>query len=114
MMAMLCLLSSLQLLVFVWRGSQIRDKSSNLYDDRRGPLGLAAVIVVALSLIFCVSLADTIYTIKHHSDPPAPPPGNAAAMQAPAAAAAAAGAIVRAGVDAARAAARTLLGASLS
>ncbi|KAL4855568.1 Vacuolar transporter chaperone 4 [Chlorella vulgaris] len=102
------------LLVFVWRGSQIRDKSSNLYDDRRGPLGLAAVIVVALSLIFCVSLADTIYTIKHHSDPPAPPPGNAAAMQAPAAAAAAAGAIVRAGVDAARAAARTLLGASLS
>ncbi|EFN52611.1 hypothetical protein CHLNCDRAFT_58814 [Chlorella variabilis] len=94
------------LLLYVWRTGQIRDKSATLYDDRRGPLGLAAVIVVALSLIFLVSLADLISTIEHHGDaPPAPGPAGPAAPTA-----AAAASVLRAGVDAAGAAARSLLG----
>lgn len=96
----------MQLLLYVWRTGQIRDKSATLYDDRRGPLGLAAVIVVALSLIFLVSLADLISTIEHHGDaPPAPGPAGPAAPTA-----AAAASVLRAGVDAAGAAARSLLG----
>lgn len=97
----------LQLLVFMWRGEQIRDKSATLYDDRRGPLGLAATVVAALSLIFLVSLADLIHTIAHRNDPP--PPGPAPAP-APAPAADAAAGVLRAGVGAAAAAARSLLG----
>ena len=64
-----------QLLVFTWRSGQIKDKAATLYDDRRGPLGLAAVIVAALSLIFFVALADFIHLLRHHGDaPPAPAP----------------------------------------
>ena len=73
--------------MFIWRGQQIADKSQTLYDDRRGPLGLAGVIVAALSLIFLVSLIDLVTTIKHHADPPAPPPSAAAPGHADAAAA---------------------------
>lgn len=68
----------LQLLVFTWRSGQIKDKAATLYDDRRGPLGLAAIIVVALSLIFCVALADFIHLVRHHGDAPAPAPAPAA------------------------------------
>jgi hypothetical protein len=82
----------MQLLVFIWRGQQIADKSQTLYDDRRGPLGLAGVIVAALSLIFLVSLVDLVSTIKHHGEAPSPPPaaapGPAASIAAVAAAAA--------------------------
>lgn len=49
-----------QLLVYTWRSEQIKDKSASLYDDRRGPLGLAGIIVAALSLIFLVALADFV------------------------------------------------------
>lgn len=73
----------LQLLVFVWRSGQIKDKSSSLYDDRRGPLGLAGIIIAALSLIFVVALADFVRFVRHHGDaPPSPPSPPAAAAAA--------------------------------
>lgn len=73
----------LQLLVFVWRSGQIKDKSSSLYDDRRGPLGLAGIIIAALSLIFVVALADFVKFVRHHGDaPPSPPSPPAAAAAA--------------------------------
>jgi hypothetical protein len=97
----------------VWRTEQIRDKSATLYDDRRGPLGLAAVIVAALSLIFGAALLDFIQVWRHHGD--APPPAPAAALDDAAAAAgelaAAAAGVLQAGAAAAGAAARSLLGA---
>ncbi|PSC71737.1 VTC domain-containing [Micractinium conductrix] len=96
------------LLVFIWRGGQILDKSATLYDDRRGPLGLAAVIVCALSLIFMVAFADLISLIRHHGDaPPAPAPPPPAALQLGGGAAATADAAAAA----VGAAARSLLGA---
>ena len=97
-----------QLLVFIWRGGQILDKSATLYDDRRGPLGLAAVIVCALSLIFMVAFADLISLIRHHGDaPPAPAPPPPAALQLGGGAAATADAAAAA----VGAAARSLIGA---
>ncbi len=70
--------------MFVWRSGQIKDKSSSLYDDRRGPLGLAGIIIAAMSVIFVVALADFINLIWHHGDaPPSPPsPPTAAAAAA--------------------------------
>lgn len=91
-----------QLLVFIWRGGQIRDKAATLYDDRRGPLGLAGIIVAALSLIFLVAFADLIHLLRHHGDVPAPAPGPAPGL---------AGGAARAAAEAAAAAGRSLLGA---
>lgn len=98
-------LPAAQLLVFIWRGGQIKDKAATLYDDRRGPLGLAAIIVTALSLIFLVAFADLVRLLRHHGDAPAPAPGPAAALDSGARQAAA---------EAAAAAARSLLGARAS
>lgn len=91
----------MQLLVFIWRGGQIKDKAATLYDDRRGPLGLAGIIVAALSLIFLVAFADLIHLLRHHGDAPAPAPGPASAL---------AGGVKQA----VNAAARSLLGARAS
>ncbi|KAL4436324.1 hypothetical protein ABPG77_009886, partial [Micractinium sp. CCAP 211/92] len=89
------------LLVFIWRGGQIKDKAATLYDDRRGPLGLAGIIVAALSLIFLVAFADLIHLLRHHGDAPTPAPGPASALAG--------------GVEqAVNAAARSLLGARAS
>lgn len=95
------LMSGYSLLVFLWRGTHIRDKSASLYDDRRGPLGLAVLIVTALSLIFLVAFADLVSLIRHHGDPaPAPPsPGPAALQRVGQAAAAAARSLLNARVS---------------
>ena len=43
-------------------------------DDRFGPLGLAAVVVLALTAILIISIVDFVEQMKHSKGPPPAPP----------------------------------------
>jgi uncharacterized membrane protein YidH (DUF202 family) len=63
------------LAVFVWRSKAIGRRQVGYIDDRRGPLGLAAVVITALTSILIVSLVDAAKAPPAPAPPaPAPPP----------------------------------------
>jgi uncharacterized membrane protein YidH (DUF202 family) len=64
------------LLVYHWRAQAIQEKEFSYYDDRRGPLALAGVLVAALTFIFVVGLIDFVKSLMH--GPPDPPSGSPA------------------------------------
>ena len=69
------LMCAYALFVFVWRSRAISRKQIGYIDDRYGPLGLAAVVVTALTAILIVSLVDSMHGgAGGGADPPAPPP----------------------------------------
>jgi SPX domain protein involved in polyphosphate accumulation/uncharacterized membrane protein YidH (DUF202 family) len=82
------LMCAYALFVFVWRSRAIARKQVGYIDDRYGPLGLAAVVVAALSAILLVSLIDLVHTLAPPPGPPPPPPPPASTRLAGALAAA--------------------------
>jgi hypothetical protein len=52
------------LFLFLWRSRMIAYSVNGAIDDRRGPLVLALVVVLALSAIFIVSVVDLSTTMK--------------------------------------------------
>jgi len=56
------------LTVFIWRSKAIAKKQVGYIDDRFGPLGLAVVVVLALSAIFVISITDFVLQLRvsHH------------------------------------------------
>lgn len=63
------------LLVYHWRAQAIQGKEFSYYDDRRGPLALAGVLVAALSFIFVIGLMDFVKALMHGpNDPPSGSP----------------------------------------
>ena len=69
------LMCAYALFVFVWRSRAISRKQVGYIDDRYGPLGLAAVVVTALSAILVVSLLDAVAPPPGPPPPGPPPPG---------------------------------------
>eukprot|EP00798_Chlamydomonas_sp_ICE-L_P020547 gene20547-27337_t len=60
------------LYIFTWRASSIAKKKAVHFDDRVGPLGLCAAVVLALIAIFFLACID-FWEAAHASDSPAPP-----------------------------------------
>lgn len=56
--------SGYALLVYYWRSNAITAKTNLYYDDRRGPLALTLIVVLALICIFCISFADLISMLR--------------------------------------------------
>lgn len=55
------------LFTFMWRAKLIIRKQVGQFDDRVGPLGLCATVVVALTAIFIFSLVDFIELLRHRT-----------------------------------------------
>jgi SPX domain protein involved in polyphosphate accumulation/uncharacterized membrane protein YidH (DUF202 family) len=67
------------LVVYTWRADAIRARTAVYYDDRRGPLALAAGVVAALGAILVLSAVDLAAGLRHQGQhvpraPPPPPP----------------------------------------
>jgi len=57
------------LMTFIWRARLISRKAVGHFDDRVGPLGLCAAVVLALTTILVISVVDFVELLK--SRPPA-------------------------------------------
>jgi uncharacterized membrane protein YidH (DUF202 family) len=58
------LMCAYALVVYVWRAKAITRKQVGYIDDPRGPLGLAAVVITALSAILILSIVDFVDSMK--------------------------------------------------
>lgn len=54
------------LTVFIWRSKAISKKQVGYIDDPRGPLGLAGVVVLALTAILILEILDFVAALKAH------------------------------------------------
>ncbi|KAA6417636.1 MAG: vacuolar transport chaperone [Trebouxia sp. A1-2] len=54
------------LTVFIWRSKAISKKQVGYIDDPRGPLGLAGVVVLALTAILILEVLDFVAALKAH------------------------------------------------
>lgn len=54
------------LTVFIWRSKAISKKQVGYIDDPRGPLGLAGVVVLALTAILILEVLDFVDALKAH------------------------------------------------
>ncbi|CAL8471696.1 g11238 [Coccomyxa elongata] len=68
------LMCAYALTVFIWRARAIAKKQVGYIDDRFGPLGLAAVVVLALTAILIISVIDFVEQMKGDKGPPPGPP----------------------------------------
>ncbi|EIE21857.1 hypothetical protein COCSUDRAFT_47964 [Coccomyxa subellipsoidea C-169] len=68
------LMCAYALTVFIWRARAISKKQVGHIDDRFGPLGLAGVVVLALSAILIISIVDFVQQMQSKTGPPPAPP----------------------------------------